>query len=201
MVAVPDTSPESPAEGTTPAIVVKPYEPTVPPTPPPPTTLPAPLPQLLPLGEGGIGSARFGDPPDDVIASVARWLKEPDEDTGWLGAETPYGTCPGASLVRMVRWGLLLLVMADKSDYGVGREHFAGWVYDLALDEFAIAPEGLILSTGVGLTSPVGQLRAAYPGGVQVDGGRFSVGRSFSGRLAGDGTVSRLEAGLRCPKP
>jgi hypothetical protein len=101
----------------------------------------------------------------------------------------------------MVRWGLLLLVMADKSAYGDGREHFAGGIYDVALDEFAIYPEGLLLSTGIGLTAPLDLLRAVYPGGVQADGGRFSVGRSFSGRLDGDGTVSRLEAGLRCPKP
>jgi hypothetical protein len=201
VVAVPDSASVRGAVATQPNIVVKPYESTLPPTLPPPTTLPGPLSQLLPLGEGGIGGARFGDGIDEAIGEVTQWLKEPDEDTGWLGAETPYGTCPQAALVRMVRWGWLMLVLADTSDYGAGREHFAGWVYDFNIDDYSIYPDGLTLSTGVGLGSPLEQLRAAYPGGVQVEGDRFTVGRSFSGRLAGDGTVSRIEAGLRCARP
>jgi hypothetical protein len=201
VVAVPATTAASQVPApTTPQIVVKPYEPTVPvaTTALPTTTLPGPLAQLLPLGEGGLGGARFGEGPEDAIQEVRRWLKEPDEDTGWLGAETPYGVCPGATFVRLVRWGWLMLVLADRSDYGVGREHFAGWVYAVDLDEYAIYPEGLAFSTGVGLGINVEQLRAAYPGGVTVGSGTFSVGRSFSGRLGPDGTVSRLEAGLRC---
>jgi hypothetical protein len=200
VVAVPQTDGAPQAVVSTAPIVVKPYESTVPPTEPPPTTLPGPLSQLLPLGEGGIGAARFGDSIDKAINEVSQWLKEPDDDTGWLGAETPYGTCPQASLVRMVRWGWLMLVLADTSDYGAGREHFAGWVYDVNLDDYSIYPEGLTLSSGVSLGAPLDALRAAYPGGVQVDGNRFTVGRSFSGRIGSDGTLTRLEAGLRCPK-
>ncbi len=202
VVAVPGTDAANQVVPTTAGIVVKPYVPTVPTSDvAATTTLPAPLAKLLPLGEGGIGPARFGDSPDDAVAAVSRWLKDPDEDTGWLGAETPYGTCPQATLVRMVRWGWLLLIMADTSPYGAGREHFAGWVYDYGLDEFAIYPDGLVFSTGVGLGVPVEVLRLAHPGGVEVNGPRFEVGRSFSGRFGDDRLVSRLEAGLRCPKP
>lgn len=179
-----------------------------------PSTTPAPPRLTVPegesvvdalrLGEGGLGRARFGGSADDAVGYVASVLGRPDEDTAWDLPDTIYGPCPGTE-ARIVRWGWLMLVLSDRSPFGTGRRHFAGWRYGPGVDPYALYPDGLRFASGVGVGTTWGELEQLHPGVVrQPEGGRFSVGTSFTGQLDGyapESTVVQLEAGAACLVP
>lgn len=169
----------------------------------PTMTAPAgqPVPEALRLGEGGLGRARFGTDADEAVGYVVSVLGPPDEDSLWDLPDTAYGPCPGTE-ARTVRWGWLLVILTDRSPFGAGRRHFAGWRYGPEVDPDALYPEGLAFLSGIGPGSTWAQVEAAHPGAVRAPAdGRFTVGTSFSGLLDGyapESTVVRLDAGSAC---
>jgi hypothetical protein len=160
--------------------------------------------QVLRLGEGGLGSARFGDDPDRTVAYLTGLLGRPDDDTDWGPPATAYGTCPGTE-ARVVRWGWLVTEFSGGGDASVTKpppRRFVGWRYGTDVDADALYPADLTTTSAIGLGAPVAALQTAYPDAVAIVPGppaRFEVGTSFRGRLDGAGTVVRLEAGAACP--
>jgi hypothetical protein len=159
--------------------------------------------QVLRLGEGGLGAARFGDDPERTVGYLTGLLGRPDDDTDWGPPATAYGTCPGTE-ARIVRWGWLVAVLSGGGDASVTKpppRRFVGWRYGTDVDADALYPADLTTTSAIGLGAPVAALQTAYPGAVAVVPGtpaRFEIGTSFRGRLDGTGTVVRLEAGAAC---
>jgi hypothetical protein len=145
-----------------------------------PTTTTVPPGSLLPLRADGIGDARFGADPDDVVKYITTVLGPFTGDSGWVDA--PSRECPGTE-VRYVAWGDLNLIFSDSSKYATGRRHFFTWAYGPP-EGVAIVPAAMTTLDGIGIGSTVAQLKAKYP-----------AARVFAGDAAGTGS-STLTADL-----
>jgi len=96
------------------------------------TTIPEPLGvNELVLKSDGLGGARFGAEPNEVVNYVSSILGSPTEDSDWVSPDAR--SCPGTA-VRSVKWA-----------YGV-------------IDKFGEEPTGLMTSDGITITDSVGSL-------------------------------------------
>ena len=123
------------------------------------TTVPVSVQELVLRGDG-IGSARFGAAPDDVIDYVTSILGGNTGDTGWVDPFT-FAICEG-DVARRVDWGVLSLLFSDFSDVAIGRRHFMGYEYG-RLGELGDEPVGLQTPGGTGLGSRIVDLLADFP--------------------------------------
>jgi len=169
-----------------------------------PGTASLPLADALALRDDGLGSARFCDDPDAVIATMSALLGPPDDDTGWVDPFT-ISTCPGEELRRLT-WGALDLFFGDSSPFASGERHFFGYSYG-SVDGFDVAPPGLATAAGIGVGTPVEFVVAAYPdvelipGEEGIEEPAFYVGEHLYGLLtdtAPDGVVTLIVGGEAC---
>ena len=113
------------------------------------------------LRSDGLGTIRFGVEPEGVVDYVTSLLGDPDDDTGYIDSFSEFGACPGHA-VRGVRWGDLLLLFGDESDFETGRRHFYQWQYG-PQTEAPLRPNGPLTDGGIGLGATVAEIRAIYP--------------------------------------
>ncbi len=166
-----------------------PTSPATQPPPPPPTTTTSPpttvaptttIPETtttLPAGAAlvlrndGIGDARFGTDPDEVIAYISGVVGAPVQDSGWVDAISR--TCRGTE-VRFVTWGDLTLAFGDDSDVSSGRRHFVSWSFGPAAEPLA-APAGMATAEGISIGSSVVDIGRAYPTASLFEGDELST--------------------------
>lgn len=148
------------------------------------------------LRSDGLGSIRFGVEPDGVVDYVSSLLGDPDSDTGYVDSFSEFGTCPGTE-VRGVRWGDLLLVFGDESDFDSGRRHFYQWQFG-PQTESPLRPNGPLTDGGIGLGATVSEIRAVYPDVVIFDDEIFGPGFELEpllwGTLTDDAPTGRVIA-------
>ena len=148
------------------------------------------------LRSDGLGSIRFGVEPDGVVDYVSSLLGDPDSDTGYVDSFSEFGTCPGTE-VRGVRWGDLLLVFGDESDFDSGRRHFYQWQFG-PQTESPLRPNGPLTDGGIGLGVTVSEIRAVYPDVVIFDDEIFGPGFELEpllwGTLTDDAPTGRVIA-------
>lgn len=119
------------------------------------TTIPEPLGvNELVLTSGGLGGARFGTEPNEVVNYVSSILGSPTEDSDWVSPDAL--SCPG-STVRRVKWGVLSLMFGDESSIASGRAHFMSYTYGV-VNKVGEEPTGLMTSDGITVTDSVGSL-------------------------------------------
>lgn len=187
---VESTTTTSIAPTTTAPIVTAPVETTTTTTLPPTTTTTVPVAvQELVLRGDGLGSARFGAAPEDVIDYVTSILGGNTGDTGWVDPFT-FAICEG-EVARRVDWGVLSLLFSDFSDVAIGRRHFMGYEYG-RLGELGDEPVGLRTLGGTTLGSRVVDLLADFPDAVVNPGEEginippnFYVNNNFYGLVTG----------------
>ena len=138
-----------------------------------PTTTTVPPGSLLALRSDGVGDARFGARPDDVINYVTKVIGPQTSDSGWVDA--PTRRCPG-TVVRFVAWGDLNLYFSDSSQVSPASKAFFSWALGPA-NGTSIVPAGMKTLDGIGIGSTVAQLRSKYP-----------AARIFAGDSAGTGS-------------
>lgn len=168
-----------------------------------PTTTTMPGGGLLVLSAAGLGDATFGVDPEPALEYVRSVLGPPTDDTGWIDAAGPFGSCPGTT-VRGVRWGDLLLLFGDESEESTGRLHFFAYVYGPPTGAEP-TPSGLATAPGLGLGATVAELQRWYPE-VQlysdpVAGAGFVIEPRLSGNITStqpDGVVTALYGGISC---
>jgi hypothetical protein len=155
------------------------------------------------LRSDGLGSIRFGVEPDGVVDYVSSLLGDPDSDTGYIDSLSEFGTCPGTE-VRGVRWGDLLLLFGDESDFDSGRRHFYQWQFG-PQTESPLRPNGPLTDGGIGLGSTVADIRTVYPDVEIFDDEIFGPGFELEpllwGTLTDDadsGRVIALVGGTPC---
>jgi hypothetical protein len=147
--------PAAPTTATTP-----PAAPTAAPSTASPTTPLTVEPGEIVLRPDGLHAVSFGDPPDDVIATMSSVLRaEPSFDSGWTDPAS-IGGCPGAA-ARAVSWGSLTLYFSDSSDVARGRRHFFTYYYGEA-DRFDAPPVGLLTLESLTVGATVAELRRTY---------------------------------------
>lgn len=164
-----------------------------------PSTTPAPSsttattaasPEVV-LGPDGLGVVVFGDPADAVVTRLGELLGPPLDDRA-------LGSCPTGEADRLVQFAELAVVLAGQG----ADQRFVAW--DVGLASGGVP--ALRTAEGIGVGSTVAELRAAYPGGLEIVpddafGPRFEVRRPsgvISGTLSGTGpgdTVVTLGAG------
>ncbi len=155
------------------------------------------------LRSDGLGTIRFGVEPDGVVDYVSSLLGDPDSDTGYIDSLSEFGTCPGTE-VRGVRWGDLLLLFGDESDFDSGRRHFYQWQFG-PQTESPLRPNGPLTDGGIGLGATVADIRAVYPDVQIFDDDIFGPGFEIEpllwGTLTDDadsGRVIALVGGTPC---
>jgi hypothetical protein len=155
------------------------------------------------LRSDGLGTIRFGVEPDGVVDYVSSLLGDPDADTGYIDSFSEFGTCPGTE-VRGVRWGDLLLLFGDESDFDSGRRHFYQWQFG-PQTESPLRPNGPLTDGGIGLGATVADIRAVYPDVQIFDDDIFGPGFELEpllwGTLTDDaesGRVIALVGGTPC---
>jgi hypothetical protein len=177
-----------------------------------------PIPVLDPadwyLTEGGVGAVSFGTETDIALVELAllgdpEVEGDPDEDTGWIGSFSVYGTCPGSE-IRVVRWGNLetFFTRDAMSDPG---EFFTYRVSDPLADRTDLrlrTEEGLMLGDdGATLDGLYGaRVELTYVDIFDlwlywIDGAPPAYYTTLGGSITGDGAgdvVSSIEAGERC---
>jgi hypothetical protein len=148
------------------------------------------------LRSDGLGNIRFGVEPDGVVDYVSSLLGDPDSDTGYIDSFSEFGTCPGTE-VRGVRWGDLLLLFGDESDFDSERRHFYQWQFG-PQTESPLRPNGPLTDGGIGLGSTVADIRAVYPDVEIFDDEIFGPGFELEpllwGTLTGSGDSGRVIA-------
>lgn len=148
------------------------------------------------LRSNGLGSARFGVEPEGVVAFVSSLLGSPDDDTGYIDSFSEFGTCPGTE-VRGVRWGDLLLLFGDESDFGSGRRHFYQWQFGPQTAS-PLRPNGPLTDGLIGLGSTVAEVRRVYPDveifADDVFGPGFELEPLLWGTLTDDADTGRVIA-------
>ena len=166
------------------------------------TTVPAPGRALL-ISEEGLGEAKFGTDPDQVVAYITSIIGAPTTDSDWTDPSA-FGVCAGTE-TRQVVWGDLQLLFGDASSVTTGRRHFFSFTYGPPFGS-AINPAGLATEAGVRVGSSVAELKGTYPD-VQVFDADVFVGPNFvvpSGitGLVSDssdtGVVTQLAGGIGC---
>ena len=167
-----------------------------------PTTTTQPLGSRVPLRFDGVGDARFGSDPKDVIAYISGQLGAPTADSGWVGADQI--GCKGAE-ARDVFWNDLRLTFGDESNVSSGRRHFYAWRFGPPA-ETAPAPPGLKTVLGLTVGSTVEKVQALYPAAqffagddtttpsVQLSDGLFA----YLTDSARKGVVTQLLGGVGC---
>ncbi len=216
-IAQPQAAPPTPLDAESSAIPTTSQSPPTTATTTPPTTLPPPtttpttvtsttVPPIQLLADG-LGSVRLGDSYEDALDTMTEILGPPDEDSGWLGARSDFGICPG-TVVRVVRWAGLRLFFSDgPTDFGDEARHF--FYYSQSP---VAGGEALDLRTprGIGLGSSVAELEEVYGRSLTISstvrfGPIFSVESTAPGLTSGsltgigpDDTVSLIGGGFGC---
>lgn len=175
-------------------------------TVPPPTTPATPASTGLTLRGNGLGVVELGTGVDETLAAVTEVLGRPTGDSGWVGARTRFGTCPG-TVVRVVSWDSLRLFFGDgPTEFADQGRHFYYWIQTVAEVERILA---LTTPEGIGLGSTGGDLRDAYGSRLAIEN-RIGVDISFMirtgfGPIAGTltdssprGQVTSLSGGFGC---
>lgn len=169
----------------------------------PTTTTSIPDGSSLVLRSDSLGDARFGVEPSSVISYVESVLGPADDDSGWTDPFSVFGTCPGTE-VRGVRWGDLLLLFGDDSEFDTGRRHFFHWQVGPTLG-VTPSPTGLATDGGIGVGSTVDELTRVHPEAEIFDdavfGPGFEIERGLFGTLTeigDDATVLTLFGGTSC---
>jgi hypothetical protein len=124
-----------------------------------PTTTTRPIGASLPLRFDGLGDARFGAEPADVIAAISDVLGKPTADSNWVVA-SQIG-CPGSE-ARTVFWDDLKLTFGDVSNSSTGRRHFFTWSFGPPAGA-APKPAGMATVLGVTIGTSVTQIKKLYP--------------------------------------
>ncbi len=121
------------------------------------TTTTTPSESVLTMRPDGLGDVLFGDDSEQAIAALAAVLGPPADDTGWI---TDAETCIGSE-VRFVTWGSLRAFFSDgPSDWApAGVRHFASYDQSPSIGSPLLE---LRTAEGVGIGSPVGDVRAIY---------------------------------------
>lgn len=121
------------------------------------TTTTTPPESVLTMRPDGLGDVLFGDDSEQAIAALAAVLGPPADDTGWI---TDAETCIGSE-VRFVTWGSLRAFFSDgPSDWApAGVRHFASYDQSPSIGSPLLE---LRTAEGVGIGSPVGDVRAIY---------------------------------------
>lgn len=151
----------------------------------------------------------FSEDDDVAVAAIEAVLGAPTKDTGWIPAWGDYGACP-EPMMRAVEWGsLITLYTTAATDFWFpeGVEHFYAFnYYDNA------PPNGLMTPDGIGVGSTLGELKAAYPGEIEVDEAFFDPSLGFwsyrlatwtgmwgyATGLADDSTITSINGGQGC---
>ena len=166
------------------------------------TTVAAPG-RVLVIGDDGLGEAKFGADPDQVVAYITSILGAPTTDSGWTDPSA-FGVCPGTE-TRQVVWGDLQVLFGDASTGATGRRHFFSYTYGQAFGT-TINPFGLATDAGIRIGSTVAELKGTYPT-VQLFDADVFVGPNFVVRpgltgLVSDttdtGLVTQLAGGIGC---
>jgi hypothetical protein len=131
-----------------------------------PTTTTEPLGASVPLRFDGVGDARFGSDPEDVIAYLTSQLGPPNADSTWVPADQI--GCKGDE-ARVVFFSDLRLSFGDESNVSSGRRHFFAWRFGPPAETSPI-PAGLKTMLGLTVGSTVEQVRALYPAAQFVPG-------------------------------
>jgi hypothetical protein len=131
-----------------------------------PTTTTEPPGASLPLLFDGIGDARFGTNPDDVITYISGVLGKPTADTGWVGAG---GVGCDGDEARIIFWNDLRLTFGDESNVSSGRRHFFAWRYGPP-GGTEIDPAGMTTLVGLAIGTSVDMLQKEYPGAKLIAG-------------------------------
>jgi hypothetical protein len=157
----------------------------------------------LVLRADSLGDIRFGVDPDAAIDYVTAFLGTPESDTGWIDAYSEFGSCPGTE-VRGVRWGDLLLLFGDESDFDSGVRHFFQWQYGPTEDD-VVDPLGPATDGGVTIGSTVSDIDRVYDSAEifsdAVFGPGFELEPTLWGTLSDDassGVVLSLYGGTPC---
>jgi hypothetical protein len=157
----------------------------------------------LVLRADSLGDIRFGVDPEATIDYVTAMLGEPESDTGWIDSFSEFGSCPGAE-VRGVRWGDLLLLFGDESDFDSGVRHFYQWQYGPIEGDVA-DPIGPATDGGITLGSTVSEIDRVYDDAEVftdvVFGPGFELEPMLWGTLSDDastGQVLSLYGGTPC---
>lgn len=179
----------------------------------PTTTTSTTLPPVVELTNEGIQAGDvwvpFGTDDDDTVAALQAVLGAPTTDSGWIEAWGDYGACP-PPMMRAVEWDALITLYTNaESDFWSpeGVEHFFSFNY-LASG----SPPDLMTPEGIGIGSTLGELKAAYPGEIEIDEAFFdpSIGFwsyhlmgwtglwGYATGLADTSTITSINAGQGC---
>ncbi|MGH8911314.1 MAG: hypothetical protein ACRDVD_02290 [Acidimicrobiia bacterium] len=161
----------------------------------------------LVLAADGLDVVDLGETYEETLAAVSDRLGQATENSGWVGASSSFGVCPG-TVVRMARWSSLRLLFSDgPTEFGEDTRHFFYYsqstvgtdeVLDLTTDE------------GIGLGSTVAELESSFGDDLTIESTlRFGVGffvdspgrGLLSGTLTNSsdsGTVTSLGGGFGC---
>lgn len=152
----------------------------------------------------GLGIARFGDAPEDVIEALNGRYGSPDRDSDWVPAASgQFGACPG-TVARGVYYGQLFVLLTDgETPYGPeGQRHLT--FYQVTVegeDPAAEYGDGPQTVEGIGVGSTVADLQAAFGGGVvtQEDerlGPLYTVSDAAGAELLSGSLTDTSEAGV-----
>ena len=159
------------------------------------------------LDADGLGLIDLGTPYEETVEAVTAELGEPNADSGWIGSESEFGTCPG-TVVRVVRWHSLRLFFSDgPTEFGSDERHFFYFSQSTVETDEVL---DLATARGIHLGSTVADLRDAYGPLVTVErnstfGTSFAIESPGSSLLAGtlssadpDGEVTSIGGGFGC---
>ena len=159
------------------------------------------------LDADGLGLIDLGTPYEETVEAVTAELGEPNADSGWIGSESEFGTCPG-TVVRVVRWHSLRLFFSDgPTEFGSDERHFFYFSQSTVETDEVL---DLATARGIHLGSTVADLRDAYGPLVTVErnstfGTSFAIESPGSSLLAGtlssaepNGEVTSIGGGFGC---
>jgi len=110
----------------------------------------------------------IGAPPEPMIEEISETLGGPDRDSSWIGADSPYGLCPGDAM-RAVGWGSLFVFFVRDGE-GDGAETFHSWTYGFDFqtgDQGDPRRLGLVTARGIGLGSTRAEVMATHQAEVE----------------------------------
>ena len=161
----------------------------------------------LVLAADGLDIVDLGETYEEAMAAVSDRLGPATEDSGWVGASSSFGVCPG-TVVRMVRWSSLRLLFSDgPTEFGEETRHFFYYSQSTVGTDQVL---GLTTDEGVGLGSTVAELKTSFGDDLTIESTlRFGVGFFVEspgrGLLSGtltdssdSGAVTSLGGGFGC---